>query len=244
MRDTARPLLRVVAFCLAIIAAAPPRPADAQEVLAPTEDLVALFNDVVFKTESGFGADGKPVVKWIAPIDIYLHQDPGAAILQRLDTLTAQLSRLTGLAIRRVANSQQANLQLYFLPTEAIRERMNAPRLNCGGKLRGKRGEWTITSADVFISTESDARTRHCLVEELAQILGLTNDTRLTESTIFNDSSARMSLSIPDQILIKTLYDTALVPGMASDDAQPVVRRVIDDLRTRLIAAGAAVDAN
>jgi hypothetical protein len=236
-----RPLLRCLAAAAVLAASA--GPAHAQEPLAPTDELVALFNDVVFKTESGVGSGGKPVVKWTTPIEIYLHQDPGADVLRRLDTLTAQLSRLSGLPIRRVATKAQANLQLYFLPTAEIRNRMNAPRLNCGGKLRGKRGEWTITSADVFISTENPARTNHCLVEELSQILGLTNDTRLTDQTIFNDSSTRKALSIPDQILVKTLYDAALKPGMSVEDSQPIVRRVIEDLRARLIAAGAARDA-
>jgi len=212
--------------------------AQANELLPKTEEIVRLFHDVVFKTESGFGSDGKPVVKWVSPIQIYVHQFPGAEYLTQLEALMKQLSRLTGLPITRVSTPTDANLQLHFLPTSIIRERMKAKNLNCGGKLRGKRGEWTITSADVYISTESPERTEHCLVEELAQILGLTNDTRLTDMTIFNDQSKRMALSIPDQILIKTLYDPALVPGMSSQQAEPVARLIITNLRQRLIDNG------
>lgn len=205
--------------------------------LPSVDTLVRLFNDVVFKTESGEGATGKPIVRWETPIRARAQGDGWETYRSHMEAQFQQLRKLTGLSIAFAQPNEPANMQIHFLPTAEIKKRMNAPGVNCGGTLSGSKSTATITSAIVYISTESDFKTRHCIVEEITQILGLTNDTTFFADTIFNDASVVTALTLPDQILVRMLYDRRLKSGMTAKDAAPVVRTIAAELHARLSQA-------
>ena len=152
------------------------------------------------------------------------------------EALLAQLGRLTGLPIA-LAPAPPYNLDIIFWPEEEIKRRFKGPKLHCLGTLKGSKARAPITGAQVFISLASDFRTRHCIVEEITQILGLTNDDGIVADSIFNEASTATSLSISDQILVRTLYDRAMRPGMTASEAKPVARRVIENLLHDINAA-------
>lgn len=205
--------------------------------LPSVDMLVRLFRDVVFKTEPGEGAQGKPLVRWETPIRARVMGEGWEAYRSHIDSLFQQLQKLSGLSIALAGPNEPANMHIHFLPTADIRKRMNAPGVNCGGTLSGKKDAWAITGAVVYISTESDFRTRHCIVEEITQILGLPNDTTFFDDTIFNDSSRVTALTLPDQILVRILYDKRLKSGMSERDATPIVRAIAAELHGRLSQA-------
>lgn len=62
-----------------------------------------------------------------------------------------------------------------------------------------------------------------CIHEEMAQGLGLANDSPDARPSIFNDDDEFALLTGHDALLLSMLYDPALTPGMSLEDAQDTV---------------------
>ena len=70
-----------------------------------------------------------------------------------------------------------------------------------------------------------------CFHEEIAQGLGLANDSRSARPSIFNDDEEFALLTRQDEYMLRMLYDTALQPGMTEAQARPIA----EALATRLL---------
>lgn len=64
---------------------------------------------------------------------------------------------------------------------------------------------------------------KSCIHEELAQGMGLANDSPQARPSIFNDDEEFALLTTHDELLLKMLYDRRLRPGMTPDEARPIV---------------------
>lgn len=69
-----------------------------------------------------------------------------------------------------------------------------------------------------------------CVHEEMAQGLGLANDSRTARPSIFNDDDEFALLTNHDELLLKMLYDPRLQPGMTAEDAAPITRIIAREL--------------
>ena len=69
-----------------------------------------------------------------------------------------------------------------------------------------------------------------CIHEELAQGLGLANDSPRARPSIFNDDEEFGLLTTHDELLLKMLYDERLVTGMEAAQAAPVARVIAREL--------------
>ena len=69
-----------------------------------------------------------------------------------------------------------------------------------------------------------------CLQEELAQGLGLGNDSRQARPSIFNDDNEFATLTPQDELMLKMLYAPELRPGMSEADARPIVESLASRL--------------
>lgn len=84
-----------------------------------------------------------------------------------------------------------------------------------------------ITQAVAIIRAELPLLLRlSCVHEELAQGLGLGNDSPSARPSIFNDDDEFGRLTAMDERMLSMLYDPALRPGMTADEARPIVRRL------------------
>jgi hypothetical protein len=70
-----------------------------------------------------------------------------------------------------------------------------------------------------------------CFHEEIAQGLGLANDSRSARPSIFNDDEEFALLTTQDEYMLRMLYDPALQPGMTEAQARPIA----EALATRLL---------
>lgn len=70
-----------------------------------------------------------------------------------------------------------------------------------------------------------------CIHEELAQGLGLANDSPRARPSIFNDDDEFALLTAHDEALLRLLYHPDLTPGMTPDEARPILRRVLHEWR-------------
>ena len=89
----------------------------------------------------------------------------------------------------------------------------------------------TYAKAVAVIRAEHpDALRLSCIHEEIAQGLGLANDSPAARPSIFNDDEEFGLLTPHDELLLRILYDSRLTPGMAEDDARPIVEEIAAEL--------------
>jgi hypothetical protein len=87
------------------------------------------------------------------------------------------------------------------------------------------------TAAVAVIRSENpDLLRLSCIHEELAQGLGLANDSPDARPSIFNDDDEFALLTNHDELLLKMLYDPRLKPGMSLTEATPIIRTITTEL--------------
>ena len=69
-----------------------------------------------------------------------------------------------------------------------------------------------------------------CFHEELAQGLGLANDSPAARPSIFNDDEEFGLLTHHDELLLQMLYDRRLRAGMTPHEARPIVAEIATEL--------------
>lgn len=72
-----------------------------------------------------------------------------------------------------------------------------------------------------------------CIHEEIAQGLGLSNDSPQARPSIFNDDEEFALLTRHDEMLLAMLYDPRMHPGMSVDEARPVAEAIAAELFDR-----------
>lgn len=65
-----------------------------------------------------------------------------------------------------------------------------------------------------------------CYQEEIAQGLGLANDSPSARPSIFNDDEEFALLTRMDEMMLRILYDDRLRPGMTEAEARPIVETI------------------
>ncbi|MEO0863234.1 MAG: DUF2927 domain-containing protein [Pseudomonadota bacterium] len=84
-----------------------------------------------------------------------------------------------------------------------------------------------LTRAVAVIRAELPPRLRmSCFHEEIAQGLGLSNDSARARPSIFNDDDEFGRLTSMDEDMLRMLYDLRLKPGMGAAEAAPSVREI------------------
>ncbi|MBT3789108.1 MAG: DUF2927 domain-containing protein [Alphaproteobacteria bacterium] len=88
-----------------------------------------------------------------------------------------------------------------------------------------------LVKAMIVVNSElPDINIRHCLLEEMAQSLGLPNDSPYVSPSLFNDREERQDLSQIDKVLIRTLYDKRMKAGMPREEALQTAHKIISRL--------------
>ena len=92
-----------------------------------------------------------------------------------------------------------------------------------------------ISSALVIIRSELPTIMRKaCIHEEIAQSLGLTNDSHFARPSIFNDDDEFATLTKFDEILLQILYDHRLNSGISKKEASQLVRQIAKGINLAL----------
>ncbi|MXQ06470.1 DUF2927 domain-containing protein [Alphaproteobacteria bacterium GH1-50] len=82
-----------------------------------------------------------------------------------------------------------------------------------------------IAAAVAIVRAElPDPLRQSCYHEELAQGLGIANDSDLARPSIFKDDDEFGRLTTHDEYVLRLLYDPRLTPGMSEAEAAPLVR--------------------
>lgn len=193
--------------------------------------------------------------RWNQPIGMNIEFGPTVPAAQRVrDTASigayaARLSRLTGVPIRQ--NAINANFTVMVLNEDdrpgfegrlrslipgiedaSVRTFLALPRdLFCIVISVSRNSGPTYERAVVLIRGEHpDLLRLTCVHEELAQAMGLPNDSPQARPSIFNDDDEFGLLTTHDEYLLRMLYDPRLTPGMTAAQAEPIVRQIASEL--------------
>ena len=193
--------------------------------------------------------------RWEQPIGMNIEFGPTVPAAQRVrDTASigsyaARLSRLTNVPIRQ--NAINANFTVMVLNEDdrpgfegrlrslipgieeaSVRTFLTLPRdLFCIVISVSRNNAPTYERAVVLIRGEHpDVMRLTCVHEELAQAMGLPNDSPQARPSIFNDDDEFGLLTTHDELLLRMLYDPRLTPGMTAARAEPIVRQIASEL--------------
>jgi hypothetical protein len=199
--------------------------------------------------------------RWTAPVRMRMEFDPLVPPAQRrkdMADVRAYAARLSGLTdhpievLRAGAAPDEANFHVLVLNEDtrrgygaqlaelvpgidpaAVRVITEMPRsVSCLVLAFARSGTSTYSQAIAVIRAELPDLTRlSCYHEELAQGLGLPNDSDDARPSIFNDTEEFALLTTHDELLLRILYDSRLRPGMKETEARPIVRRIASELR-------------
>ncbi|WP_245541132.1 DUF2927 domain-containing protein [Yoonia vestfoldensis] len=193
--------------------------------------------------------------RWEQPIRMNVAFSDSVPLAQRdqdrtsVSAFAARLARLTGVPISQTDESP--NFHVLFLDDDDRREAADRLRKLVPGlsdaTIRGivslprdqlclvaavfQPGQSTYAQAVVLIRAEHPNLIRAaCLHEELAQGMGLANDSDTARPSIFNDSEEFALLTRHDELLLRILYDRRLAAGMTPATAAPIAAEIARDL--------------
>ena len=220
---------------------------------------IAFFSEYA-DVEGRFVAEETPAIlrRWTGPIRVGvmtgLSAPEGEAARDRANVaaFTHRLARLTGADIA-VSDGVDVNFLVLFMNSaeraefaDRVSTRLPgfAPAVTTAMRetpldifcVSYAFGSPTYTAAIILIRSEHPPLTRlSCVHEEMAQSMGLPNDSMEARPSLFNDGKEFALLTQHDEALLRMLYDRRLRPGMTIDEARPLLPGIAQDA----IAAGA-----
>lgn len=211
---------------------------------------IAAFDEYASTTNGPVQTESASTIRrWQSPVRIGLRfgasvsPDMRAADTARVATLVAQLARATRHPIRldnanpnfivNIVNEDER--QLIGPAAAAALPGLTAPDLAgitgmprstyCLVYAQSDANSSTYTRAFAMIRAEHpDLLRLSCLHEEIAQGLGLANDSPQARPSIFNDNEEFALLTPQDELMLRILYNPALKPGMTADQARPIAQ--------------------
>lgn len=226
--------------------------------LARNFEQIAFYDE--YERGAGLRASsGRPVPlrRWTQPVRVSVEFGASVPLAQRqtdqrsIETYASRLARASNHPVTMDAN--QPNMHILFygeddrdllvqrarqlvpgISSGALSVFRNLPRqIHCfvmafsGGGI----DTHTYRQAIVVIRAEHpDLLRASCVHEEMAQGLGLANDTPRARPSIFNDDDEFALLTRHDELLLEMLYDPRLAPGMTLDQARPIIARMAEEL--------------
>ena len=223
------------------------------------DDLVRDFEEIAFYDEYSRGApaaSGGALGRWSGPVRIGLEFGGSVPLDQRsrdaadIRKYAARLARITGHPIGMAQG--KANFHVFVAgedDRDFVQHRLKQLVPNVSQAelalfrdlprsfycfvvaVSDQRNPNTYARAIALIRAEHPDLVRlSCIHEEIAQGLGLPNDSPEARPSIFNDDDEFALLTTHDEMLLKMLYDPRLKPGMTAAQARPVTRIIAREL--------------
>lgn len=206
---------------------------------------IALYDEY---DRGGAGSTVGELRRWDAPVRVGLRfgasvpAEMRATDTARVSSYLARLSRITGHPIR--LDDRAPNFIIQIVSEDERRAlgpdiAASLPGLSAAdiaGITEMPRSTYCIVlaqsrgSSGIYQSAYAVIRAEHpdllrlsCLHEEIAQGLGLPNDSPAARPSIFNDDEEFALLTRMDELMLRLLYNPALHPGMTEAEARPIV---------------------
>lgn len=218
---------------------------------------IAMFNEYTERGNAITRTESASVLRrWTKPIVMAV--EFGATVPEskritdraEIRKYTQRLSRITGLPVR--LSNRNANFHVLILHEDerkaygprlqslvpgitnsALDRIVNLPRSTFCVALSQSvgRNEGSYDRAIAVIRAEHpDLLRAACLHEEIAQALGLANDSPAARPSIFNDDEEFGRLTSHDELLLRILYDPRMKTGMSVEQARPTAEVIAAEL--------------
>ncbi|MEM9795585.1 MAG: DUF2927 domain-containing protein [Pseudomonadota bacterium] len=218
---------------------------------------IALFSEYVQVNGRYVAQQSRaPLRRWERPVRIQLHfgesidQATRDADTTRIRAYVARLRRVSGHPISVVTSGGNYHVFVASLDEQAelgpeisrvepglsrstVREIVSLPQSTYCAVYASS----ASTKPNAYVSAIALVRSEHpdlmrlsCYHEEIAQGLGLANDSPAARPSIFNDDEEFALLTRHDELLLQMLYDPRLNVGMTADKARPLVREIASEL--------------
>jgi len=209
----------------------------------PLDELVEQFDAVAMGHEHG----KRPAIirKWASAPNLALFVKPGfdaKPYVQQIIDQVNELAGLSGLGMQVSRPTPDSNLRLGFYPradfaklpgshADAEADKFVRGSACLGVSKLDDAHQGSIVAGAIMIGTDIDeGLRRHCLLEEMVQMMGLPNDACFYRPSLFCEYDYVRHLTRADIMLVKTLYDQRLQPGMPREEALPIAREILVEL--------------
>ncbi len=229
----------------------PDTPYDAED-LAENFEAISFFNEYAGR---GGGATGG-LSRWSGPVRLQAEFGPTIPESQRradgarVAEYAMRLGRITNHPVAAVA--KRGNFHVIFASKDdsafvakRVRELLpnisqndfqlfvNPPRTHycfvLAGGAQGSPFDY-IRGVALIRAEHPDLVRQSCIHEEIAQGLGLLNDSPRARPSIFNDDDEFAFLTSHDEKLLQMLYDPRLKTGMSAEEARPITRIIAREI--------------
>ncbi|MEM8597533.1 MAG: DUF2927 domain-containing protein [Pseudomonadota bacterium] len=214
--------------------------------------LAHLFRRLALGFEDGGERPG--LIRLSAPIALEISGPGAPAYRGFIDAYAAWLSTETGIAISGPSGAPAqggSTLHLHLVETAEPAIPPGARCIHLPGEIawsryreaprralaRARRARGKIAAATVLIPASlPPAAIRSCLLEEIPQAMGLSNDLPDLGPTIFNDDGAHLWPTKLDLLILTLLYAPEIEPGMAAAASEAAARKALARLRPETAA--------
>ena len=200
--------------------------------------LTDLFVEGVLTSE---GKRSRGVVKWTGPVDVSIRGDAAERYVPALEALLVELSRLTGLAIDLSIDQNWAgHIDIYVTDLDFYRPFFftsspgRGERFTCAAMPWAIDGEMKRSTIRINAGAVGGRAAEACIVEEVVQALGLLGESDAEVETVLHDRVGYLGLGVIDRLLLRTLYDARLEPGMSGEEALPLARAILTENLARM----------
>ncbi len=170
----------------------------------------------------------KDIVRWTQPI-YYAGQNASASPGIERKTLAAvkRIAAIAGVALEEVVSSDpRVNLRVFLTDHEAPATPGQAGVQTCYSLVSWK--AFAITLVDLYISFSQIGQIDRCVVHEALHGFGFQSHPHSGDS-ILSYVYNRSDLTVLDRLLIETLYDRRLSPGMPRAAAAKAACRILGE---------------
>ncbi|MBL6955181.1 MAG: DUF2927 domain-containing protein [Alphaproteobacteria bacterium] len=206
------------------------------------ERLAQRFEKIAFFSE--FSEGEHRLRKRMGPVTWHLTVTASGDAERALVRVLHRLSKLTGLSFTKAKMPERAVLDILIKPRPELIDHLLADgntnqrfiyKTLCWGRMRGQvsgRIEHILVAIPNHLNA---AEVETCLWIEITQGLGLPNDLEDLKPSIYSDAPYLTVGSLPwyDAILVQTLYDPRLQPGMSRSQAMPLARVILKELMAK-----------
>ena len=217
-----------------------------QEEPAHAYSLHYKFDRTVFYSDRG-RYENTPrdrVRKWDGPVDVVIAGSASGNYKEFAQKHLDELSRLTGLEISLTEGPAQRRTNFLVVvddrkAIDQVLADMEVPyenrelnsRATCFA-LVAPETERIVAAITAIPSEHPEEIIRHCILEETTQALGLYADADMIQPSVFSERTHPSLTELPlnDKIIVRTLYDPRITPGMPREEALEVAREVIGEL--------------
>lgn len=233
-----------LALCLVLL----PLTGRAAETDATSAEMPSLYQLVKHFEVLVFGNEIEPenasthLAKWVDPIAISVQ---GRFKKNHIDILRRHLKSLrtvTGHRFRWTRPNEDGNnvFMIFLNRKEMATLEIPGVQQSLIRKLAAPGGCYFLTAKNEFneiirgwIVVNAERQPfgiEHCLLEEVAQVMGLPNDSDKVRPSLFSDRDQLTRLGDIDKIMLKTLYDARMKPDMTRAEARDVAWQVISEI--------------